>query len=343
MMDLSRPLRLAELVASLSLATDLGFGQPQERVLRQTVLAVRPAEAAGLSEADRAAAYYVSLLARVGCVADSPEMARWFGDDPRIRADSDDIDETGLPMMAFLLGHLAEGTPGLRRISVTGRFLAGGVRDTMDSFLTHCRTAADIAERLDLPDAVEAALPQAFERWDGHGVPGGVCGDTIIPVMRVVHIADDAEVHARVGGVDAALRMSRSRSGTEFDTTLGELCIRDDGAPLDGLDPLEQTGTTDRVRTRTGADGSVSDRAGAGTQSAPGRARRTGVDGLRTDGRIRLSARTHRVDAAARRANSRRRANVSRARRAAATPTAPRPRRTSRGPAGRSDRGQAGR
>ena len=112
-------------------------------------------------------------------------MARWFGDDPRIRADSDDIDETGLPMMAFLLGHLAEGTPGLRRISVTGRFLAGGVRDTMDSFLTHCRTAADIAQRLDLPDAVEAALPQAFERWDGHGVPGGVCGDTIIPGSAV--------------------------------------------------------------------------------------------------------------------------------------------------------------
>lgn len=69
MTDPSRPLRLAELVASLSLA-------------------VRLAEAAKLSEADRAAAYYVSLLAWVDCVADSPEMARWFGDDLRIRADS---------------------------------------------------------------------------------------------------------------------------------------------------------------------------------------------------------------------------------------------------------------
>ncbi|MFD6105165.1 HD domain-containing phosphohydrolase [Nocardia salmonicida] len=239
MTDPSRPLRLAELVASLSLATDLGLGQPQEHVLRQTVLAVRLAEAAGLSEADRAAAYYVSLLAWVGCVADSPEMARWFGDDLRIRADSYGIDKSGLPMMAFLLGHLAEGASALRRISVTGRFLAGGVRDTMDSFLTHCRTAADIADRLDLPDAVKAALPQAFERWDGHGVPGGLCGDAIIPVMRVVHIADDAEVHARVGGVDAALRMLRSRSGTEFDPTLVELCTRDDGALLDGLDHVD--------------------------------------------------------------------------------------------------------
>ncbi|MFD3706803.1 HD domain-containing phosphohydrolase [Nocardia sp. NPDC058658] len=233
------PFRLAELVASLSLATDLGLGQPQEHVLRQTVLAVRLAQAAGLSEADRAAAYYVSLLAWVGCVADSPEMARWFGDDLRIRADSYDVDKTGLPMMGFLLGHLAEGASPLRRIATTGRFLAGGVRDTMDSFLTHCRTAADIAERLGMPDAVQAALPQAFERWDGHGVPGGLRGEAITPVMRVVHIADDAEVHARVGGIDAAVRMLLSRSGTEFDPDLVELCTRDGGALLDGLDQVD--------------------------------------------------------------------------------------------------------
>jgi hypothetical protein len=39
--------RLAELIASLSLATDLGLGQPQEHVLRQTVIAT-PRRAARL-------------------------------------------------------------------------------------------------------------------------------------------------------------------------------------------------------------------------------------------------------------------------------------------------------
>lgn len=57
--------------------------------------------------------------------------------------------------------------------------------------------------------------------------------------MRVVHIADDAEVHARVGGIDAAIRMLRSRSGTEFDPDLVELCTRGDGALLDGLDRVD--------------------------------------------------------------------------------------------------------
>ena len=40
--------RLAELVAALSLATDIGLGQPQDHVLRQTVIARRLAASAGL-------------------------------------------------------------------------------------------------------------------------------------------------------------------------------------------------------------------------------------------------------------------------------------------------------
>jgi HD-GYP domain-containing protein (c-di-GMP phosphodiesterase class II) len=42
--------------------------------------------------------------------------------------------------------------------------------------------------------------------------------------MRVVHIADDAEVYCRAGGVDAALTMLKARAGTEFDPELVELC-----------------------------------------------------------------------------------------------------------------------
>ena len=44
--DQGSGVRLAELVASLSLATDLGLGQPQEHVLRQSVIARRLAAAA---------------------------------------------------------------------------------------------------------------------------------------------------------------------------------------------------------------------------------------------------------------------------------------------------------
>src|SRR6266568_9323506 len=73
--------RLAELLAVLSLATDLGMGQPMEHVLRQSLLALRLAERMGLDESDREVVYYASLLGWVGCHVDSYEQARWFGDE----------------------------------------------------------------------------------------------------------------------------------------------------------------------------------------------------------------------------------------------------------------------
>ncbi len=58
---------LAELVSTLSIASDLGMGRPVERVLRQTVIAMRLADAAGVAPDVRASTYYTSLLTWVGC------------------------------------------------------------------------------------------------------------------------------------------------------------------------------------------------------------------------------------------------------------------------------------
>ena len=78
--------RLAELVAALSLGVDLGFGQPMEHVLRQCLIALRLADHAGLAERDRAAVYYTALLVNVGCHADAHEQAKWFGDDITLKS-----------------------------------------------------------------------------------------------------------------------------------------------------------------------------------------------------------------------------------------------------------------
>ena len=48
-------------MAALSLAIDLGFGQPMEHVLRQCLIALRLAERLGLDERDRAVVYYTAL------------------------------------------------------------------------------------------------------------------------------------------------------------------------------------------------------------------------------------------------------------------------------------------
>src|ERR1022692_2665823 len=81
MTALAHPLRLAEAAGVLSLATDLAMGQPLEHGLRTAVLAVRLAQAMGLSEDDQVTVFYTGLLHFAGCTAESEIDARFFGDE----------------------------------------------------------------------------------------------------------------------------------------------------------------------------------------------------------------------------------------------------------------------
>src|SRR5215475_8772599 len=104
--------RLAELVAMISLGTDLGFGQPMEHVMRQSLIALRLAERMGLDEATRVVVYYVGLIAWVGCHVDAYEQAKWFGDDLALKADFRNVDfASAATGSLFMLRHLGAGRP----------------------------------------------------------------------------------------------------------------------------------------------------------------------------------------------------------------------------------------
>lgn len=77
----SSGMRLAELVAALSLATDLGSGQPVERSLRRCLVAVRLGRAVGLDADQLHTTYYASLLQYVGCTTEAQEIAAVWGDE----------------------------------------------------------------------------------------------------------------------------------------------------------------------------------------------------------------------------------------------------------------------
>lgn len=228
-------MRLAELVASLSLAVDLGLGQPMEHVLRQTVIALRLADRAGLGDEQREAAYYVSLLAWVGCIADSSELAHWFGDDIAMRSDGYAVDFQPLPMGLFMARHLGAGLPPRRRMALAGEFLRS--KPNPDRvFAAHCESTGILAQRLGLgPDVVEP-LGQTFERWDGKGSPRKLREEGLSPVVRVVHLADVVEVFHRLDGIDGAVAVAKERRGTQFDPSLVDLFCADPAAMFDGID-----------------------------------------------------------------------------------------------------------
>jgi HD-GYP domain-containing protein (c-di-GMP phosphodiesterase class II) len=235
---------LAELIAALSLATDLGLGQPMEHVLRECVLALGLGERLGLDEAERSVVYYVALLAWVGCHADAYEQARWFGDEIAAKPDLYPVDFIGLARARFVMQHLGAGEVGLGRARTALQFVVSG-RDAMESLhSTHCLIAGELARRLGVGEAVRDALLQVFERWDGKGDPGERSGPAISRPVRLVQLADVVEVFHREGGVDAAVAVAQKRRGTQFDPAVVDCFCQ---AAPELLAPLAETTSWDAV------------------------------------------------------------------------------------------------
>ena len=209
--------RLSDLVASFSLATDLGLGQPMDHVLRAWRIASALGEQFGFDDATRGDLYYVATLAWVGCVADTPEVAALFGDDIAFRADYYDIDFKGLPLIGFMLRHIGAGSPPLHRIRLGATFLRTGGKAVQRGLMSHCLTTSRMAERFELGNQVCEPLQQVFARWDGKGVPDTLEGDAIAMPMRLFHLADTVEVHHRTRGTVAAIEVARAKRGTHFD------------------------------------------------------------------------------------------------------------------------------
>ena len=207
--------RLAELLATLSLAADLGLGQPMEHLARSCLVAVRMAERLGLDDGDRETIYHLALLAWVGCTADSHELAALFGDDLEFRAGEYDQDLGPRSMLDFLLSHAGVGRIG-RAPRAAGRRAAGrptGGRSS-EAMATHCQVTGQLADRLGLGRAGARCLTQTFARWDGCGIPDGVGGDDVTSRPGWFSLADLVEVYHRRGGVAAAIAVARRRSGT---------------------------------------------------------------------------------------------------------------------------------
>lgn len=229
--------RLAELVATLSLGTDLGMAQPMEHALRQAMIALRLAERLGLDESERVVVYYVGLLAWVGCHVDAYEQAKWFGDDTVFKGEARRVD-MGRPLAAgaFVLGHLGADRPVLQRARTGIAFLGDGRRAVQDMVENHWAATNELAAGLDLGDEVRDSLYQTFERWDGKGAPAEAQGSQIRVAARLVNLADVVEVFHRAGGVEAAIAVARARSGTQFDPELVEVFCAEAPALFADLD-----------------------------------------------------------------------------------------------------------
>jgi HD-GYP domain-containing protein (c-di-GMP phosphodiesterase class II) len=234
--------RLSELVAAISLSTDLALGQPMEHVLRACLIALRIAERLGLDEAARAEVYWVTLLATV-CTGESFELMQLFGDDIAFRTGMFHVGPSQVAQMFYMLGKIGSDRSPAGRARAAADMLRTRGTKVEASFLAHCALTKEIAQRIGLDPGVGDALPNTFARWDGKGIPRGIASDQLPVSVSVMQIADFAEVHHRLRGVDGAIEMAKDRTGKMFSPTVARTFIAAAPEILDGIDEA----TWDRV------------------------------------------------------------------------------------------------
>jgi HD-GYP domain-containing protein (c-di-GMP phosphodiesterase class II)/DNA-binding CsgD family transcriptional regulator len=228
--------RLTELLVALSLATDLGFGQPTEHMLRSARISLRLGDRLGLDRDELATLFDVSILTYVGCPVYGNEAAQLFGDDIDFRAGAVEIDLAGFPAMVFMLRRACSGTSAFNRVRRAAGLMATGGRAMVEQMANHCSAAGELAMEIGLGEDVRAGIEQSYARWDGRGVPGNLAGDALALSARISHVAEACEVFQRHGNVDDAVRMVRSRSGTHFDPTIAAILETDPEALFEGID-----------------------------------------------------------------------------------------------------------
>jgi HD-GYP domain-containing protein (c-di-GMP phosphodiesterase class II)/DNA-binding CsgD family transcriptional regulator len=211
--------RLVELIGGLSLATDLAAGLADETALRTCVLATQVAEALGVSGAALADVYYAALLRFIGCTAFAHETAWEYGagDDQAFLGAMAAVDSTRSAAVVRQVIRAQPKSAGLKTRAAAVAHLVTQPQAPRWLAIAHCELAVALAGKLQMSPGVKTALGQMYERWDGKGHPRGLRGDEVCLPARVIQLAWEMVVQARLGGAAGAAAVARARRDKAFD------------------------------------------------------------------------------------------------------------------------------
>ena len=230
-------LRLAELLGSLSLVTDLARHHPPEEALRAGVLATTIARDLGLDTETISQVFYTALLRYVGCTAPMHEYTAAMGAaEVDIRARGDMVDFTNPREALRFLVSIGSTVPAWRKPVYWAATLARAGSVQKVGVQADCEVARRMAARFRLPNAVGESLYQCFERWDGHGLPLGISGEAISLPARLTCLAFAAVMFHEVGGRQIAVDAVRRWSGRSLDPELAEAFLHRSDALLEAIE-----------------------------------------------------------------------------------------------------------
>jgi HD-GYP domain-containing protein (c-di-GMP phosphodiesterase class II) len=212
--------RMADVLGGFSLASDLAVGLQPEHGARSCYIGMHIAETLGLVDEERIALFYSELLKDAGCTAYTSQLATlWLVDELVAKRDLQYFRNTANPLdvMAWAARYVAANAALTTRAGRIVEFLKNGREVLREAFESTCQMASRVAQRLGMPEAVQQALLQVFEQWDGEGMPDHTGGEDVPIVSRIVLFTSFLDVFHRVGGREGAERVARERRGKAFD------------------------------------------------------------------------------------------------------------------------------
>ena len=213
-------IRTADLLGAFSLASDLATGLHTEHGARSCYIGMHIAQEMELPLEQRTNLYYAELLKDAGCTTYTSQLASsWLVDELVAKRDLQFFRDTRNPLdiASWLFKYVAAGSSFPTRAAHMLDFLVKGPAFMKEGFEATCLVAARIAQRLDMPRAVQDALMHVFEQWDGRGMPYGIKSDAIPVISRIVLVTSFLEVFHQVDGRDAAKHVALARRGKAFD------------------------------------------------------------------------------------------------------------------------------
>jgi HD-GYP domain-containing protein (c-di-GMP phosphodiesterase class II) len=215
---MTAPLRLADLLASVSLLSDLGFALPAEESMRSTIVAAAIARRLGLDEATASDAFYTALIQHLGCTGFAHESSAVYGDEMVLNAAAARVDSNDLgDVLSTLVRATARGRGPVDWVRVVLATIVGGDRFGRMYATARCEVNRETARRLGLPEPVRRALHESAESWNGRGGVQGLRGDDISIAARIAAVAATVARFDAIGGPAAAVEVARRRAGGELD------------------------------------------------------------------------------------------------------------------------------
>ena len=227
--------RAAELISALCLATDLRMGFPFGHGLHTALIALRLADRLGVDETIAQQTFYAALLFHVGCTTDAHIAVEVFGGsltenlNPRIYGPRHQVASGILRVLPD------PDSPAMIRPMQIAQRIPRAARAQRPTLKATCEVAQMLAARTGLPASMNRLFGYLTDRWDGHGPLGRAAREQIPLPIRIVHVADDANLQQLIGGPEHAVQMIRAHARHGLDPQIAT-CLLDDPAALSCAD-----------------------------------------------------------------------------------------------------------